>query len=164
LAGPISDHIPFVIHIDCIPRANFFRFENFWIHHPGFKETVELHWKNSPIYGNAARNILAKFKQVRAGLKSWSKSLSNLSKLIHNCNWVLLLLDGLEEQRALSSLESKLRSLVKAHLSSLLDSRRIFWKQRNTTRWVHLGDENTSFFYNIATISHEFHYLSIFLW
>jgi len=32
LARPISDHIPFVIYIDsCIPKAIFFRFENFWI-------------------------------------------------------------------------------------------------------------------------------------
>lgn len=30
LSRPISDHTPFVIHIDsCIPRSNFFRFENF---------------------------------------------------------------------------------------------------------------------------------------
>jgi len=141
-------------------KANFFRFENFWIQHPGFKETVELHWKNSPVFGNAARNICAKFKQVRAGLKSWSKSLSNLTKLIHNCNWVLLLLDGLEDQRALSILESNFRSLVKTHLSYLMESRRIFWKQRNTIRWVHLGDENTSFFHNIATISHKKNFIT----
>jgi hypothetical protein len=44
LSRPISDHTPFVIHIDSyIPRSNFFRFENFWIQHPRFKETVELH-------------------------------------------------------------------------------------------------------------------------
>lgn len=73
-----------------------------------------------------------KFKQVRAGLKKWSKNLSNLSKLIYNCNWVLLLLDGLEDQRPLSRLETSFRNLVKLHLSNLLESRRIYWKQRNT--------------------------------
>lgn len=46
LSRPISDHIPFVIHIDsCIPKANIFRFENFWLQHPGFKETVANHCK-----------------------------------------------------------------------------------------------------------------------
>jgi hypothetical protein len=61
-------------------------------------ETIDLHWKNSPFYANAARNISAKFKQVRVGLKLWSRSLSQLSKLIFNCNWLLSLMDGLEEQ------------------------------------------------------------------
>ena len=38
------------------------------------------------------------------------------------------------------------KSLVKTHLASLLESKRKYWKQRNTVRWVTLGDENTSFF------------------
>jgi hypothetical protein len=29
------------------------------------------------------------------------------------------------------------------------------WKQRNTIRWVKLGDENTHFFHTVATISHR---------
>jgi len=41
-----------------------------------------------------------------------------------------------------------------------MESRRVFWKQRNTIRWVHLGDENTSFFHNIATISHKKNFIT----
>jgi len=88
----------------------------------------------------------AKFKQVRAGLKIWSKKLSNLSKLIYNYNWVLLLLDGLEDQRELSRQETTFRALVKSHLATLLEAKRVYWKQRNSVRWVKLGDENTHFF------------------
>jgi len=75
-----------------------FRFENFWIQHLGFLETVSLHWNNSPFYGNAAKKLSSKLEHVRVGLKSWSKGLSNLNKLIYNCKWVLHLLDGLEDQ------------------------------------------------------------------
>jgi hypothetical protein len=45
--------------------------------------------------------------------------------------------------------------LVKWHLSKLLESKRFYWKRRNTVRWVKLVDENTSFFHVMATISHK---------
>jgi len=64
-------------------------------------------------------------------------------------------MDGLEEQRQLSNLEKAFKRLVKGHLASLLESKRIYWKQRNTVRWVKLGDENRSFFHTMATIAHK---------
>jgi len=118
-------------------------------------DTVKLHWNSSPFFANAARNLSTKLKQVRAGLRSWSKTLSKVSKLIYNCNWVLLLLDGLEDQRPLSDLEISFRRLVKSHLANLLESKRTYWKQRSTIRWINLGDENTHFFHTMATISHK---------
>ena len=121
LSRPTSDHIPYVIHIGSnIPKYKLSRFENYWAEHPGFLENVSLHWNNSLVYANTAKNISSKMKHVRAGLRNWSKNLSNLNKLIYNCNWVLSLMDGLEDQRPLSRLESIFRGLVKSHLSSLL--------------------------------------------
>ena len=78
-----------------------------------------------------------------------------MSKLIYNCNWFLLLLDGLEDQRELSRLEMAFRALVKSHLATLLEAKRVYWKQRNSVRWVKLGDENTHFFHTMATIDHK---------
>jgi hypothetical protein len=69
-------------------------------------------------------------------------------------------MDGLEEQRTLSDLETTFRKLVKNHLASLLESKRIYWKQRNTVRWVKLGDENTQFFHTIATINHKKNFIA----
>lgn len=59
------------------------------------------------------------------------------------------------DQRPLSRLEAAFRSLVKDHLATLLDSKCVYWKQRNTIRWVKFGDENNHFFHSIATISHK---------
>lgn len=89
----------------------------------------------------------------------WSKNFSKLNKLIYNSDWVLLLLDGLEDQRPLSWLETAFRKLVKTHLASLLESKRTYWKQRNTVRWVTLGDQNSSFFHTMATISHKKYFI-----
>lgn len=143
-----------MIHIgSSIPKSKLFRFENYWTEHPSFLENVALHWNNSPVFANAAKNLSSKLKHVRAGLKTWSKKLSNLNMLIYNYNWVVLLMDGLEDQRPLSILESVFRGMVKTHQASLLESKRTYWKQRNTVRWVILGGENSSFF-------HYGHYLS----
>jgi hypothetical protein len=124
---PISDHVPYVIQITTkIPKANVLRFENYWVNHSDFLDTVKLHWEPTPFYGCAAKTINAKFKQTRRGLKPWSKSFSNLNRAIHNSGWVLALLDGLEDAMPLSRLDKNSRKLVKSHLAKLLESKRTY--------------------------------------
>lgn len=93
LGRPLFDHSPHVITIDTgILRSPLFRFENYWLNFPDFKEVVALHWNSSYHYANSAQTVNAKFKQVRAWLKKWSRELSKLNKLINNSNYVLALL------------------------------------------------------------------------
>jgi hypothetical protein len=94
--------------------------------HVDFLNIVLLHWNTTPFFANAAKSINAKFKQVRMGLKKWRKNLQNFNKLLHNSEWVLLLLDGLEEQRHLCDVEISLRDLVKRHIANLLESKRAY--------------------------------------
>lgn len=71
LSKPTPDHIPYVINIGTsIPKSSLFRFENHWVEHGDFLQTVERHWNTSPYYANAAKTLSAKFKQVRARLKN----------------------------------------------------------------------------------------------
>jgi hypothetical protein len=100
-----------------------------------------------------AKTISGKFKQLRKGLKKWSKEFSQLNKLINNCSWMLAFMDGLEDQRALSLAESNFRILVKQHLQKLLEAKRFYCKQRSTVRWVEFGDENSKLFQALATHS-----------
>lgn len=161
LGRPLSDHSPFVIKIGTsIPRSSLFRFENYWLNFPDFKEVVSLHWNTSPYFANAAQTVNAKFKQVRSGLKRWSRELSKLSKLINNSNFVLALLDGLEDHRPLSGLESSFRRVVQKHLADLLEAKRLYWKQRNTSRWVCFGNENSALFQAMATYSYRRKYIT----
>ena len=86
LARPVSDHTPCQISIQSnIPRSKFFRFENFWIHHHGFKEVVKSAWHVPVRCSNPAMILNAKLKNVRRALKKWSKSISKISLLIDNC-------------------------------------------------------------------------------
>lgn len=147
LARPVSDHTPYTLVIGTmIPKSSQFRIENYWTEFARFLDVVILHWHNNHFFANIGKMISGKFKQLRKGLKQWRKEFSNLGKLINNCNWVLAMLDGLEEQRSLSLIERYFRKSVKEYLLNLLEAKRKYWKQRSTIRWAKFGDENSVFF------------------
>lgn len=64
-----------------VPKPKLFHFENYWMEFPDFLPVVQLHW-GIALFANATRTVNAKFRQVRVGLKLWSKELSKLGKLI----------------------------------------------------------------------------------
>lgn len=84
---------------------------------------------------------------MRHNTKKWSKNLSKLASIIENCNYVLAMLDGIDDQRHLSNIEKNFRKALKAHLGKLLEARRIYWRKRANIRWAKLGNENTIFFH-----------------
>jgi hypothetical protein len=116
LAKITSDHIPCRITVSTrIPKSNIFRFENFWVEHDGFFDLVHNYWSSlsEPRNVNSAKVICLKFKKLRGELKAWSKSLSNLSLLIENCNKVIGFMDTLEDRRGLYNPEANMKILVK---------------------------------------------------
>ena len=146
LARPTSDHVPCVVSIGTsIPKAAVFRFENHWFSFPGFMDVVQNIWAiHCP--GDSAKRLSAKFKLLRKALRKWSTSISQLNKIIDNCNDVILLLDGLEDTRNLHISEKNFRDIVKKKLDQLLKCKQIYWRQRCIVRWAKLGEENTYFF------------------
>jgi hypothetical protein len=91
LAKTTSDHLPCKIQIVTnIPKANIFRFENYWLSHPSCFELIKIAW-STPTIGtlDSARNISAKLKLLRRMLKLWARNLSNLSNLIGNYNMTI---------------------------------------------------------------------------
>ena len=152
LAHHTSDHVPCMVQIGTsIPKAKIFRFENFWVEHPGFFDVVQGAWNVEVRSSSSATMVAAKFKNLRRALKRWSKGLSNFKIKIQNCNRVLEVLDKLEENRRLYLHEANFRNILKNHVSRLIRYKNTYWKQRYTSRWVVLGDENTKFFHSAAT-------------
>jgi hypothetical protein len=134
-----------------MPKSNIFIFENFWTSLPDFLPTVKYFWDLQQGRSDSALSLSAKLKILRRGLKAWSKEMSKLNKLINNSSYVLALIDGLEEQRPVSLMEKNFREELRVHLLILMESKRVYWKQRSTIRWVKFGDENTTLFHSIAT-------------
>jgi hypothetical protein len=121
LSMPISDHTPYVVQISTqIPKLPVFCFENYWVEFEGFFDIVKLHWETTPFFGDSARTLSGKFKQVRRGFKAWSRELSKLNKNIHNCSWVIALIDGLEDVRSLSAIEKNFRKNVQKYMANCL--------------------------------------------
>ena len=126
----------------------------------GLNQVIKERWQHSGVYKNAAHDISARFKSIRYGLRKWSRHLSQLNKIIDSCNFVLALLDGLEDQRHLSLLEKNFRKSLKLHLIKLLEAKRIYWRNITKIRWAKLGGENTSFSHTYATKSYRNNFIS----
>jgi hypothetical protein len=161
LTKPTSDHVPCVVTIGTnIPKSNLFRFQNYWLQHSQFKEIVQNAW-NIPVgYIDSAKRINAKFKNLRRALKMWAKNLPCLKDLIDKVNSVICLLDNLEEFRTLSLEEWNLRDILKAHVITLLQNHKAYWKQRGKINWVKLGDANTKKIHIKATISYRKNFIA----
>ncbi|XP_071676915.1 uncharacterized protein [Lolium perenne] len=152
MAKPTSDHIPCLVSIDTvIPKAQLFRFENFWVHQRGFFECVKEVWEQPIGLASSAAIIARKLKLLRVALKHWKMSLSKLKLLIDKCNLVILFFDNLEEVRALFIHEFNFRKIVQHQLQRLLKSQHNYWKKRCIVRWMKMGEENTKFFHAMAT-------------
>mgnify|MGYP000863857686 FL=1 len=152
LAKTASDHVPCVVSISTrIPKAHIFRFENYWIHQPGFMECVQQVWQRQSQKSHISAVIMDKLKSLRFALKKWQKGLSHIKGLIEKCNWVILWLDDLEDSRPLFLPESNFRKLVKSHHDHLLHLQFLYWKKRCTIRYIKVGEENLKFFQAMAT-------------
>jgi hypothetical protein len=109
-----SDHTPCVVQIGTTrPKAQIFRFENFWLDHPDFMDIVKLTWNVEVRANNAASRILAKFKLPRRVLKRWSKGLAKFKQKLKQCNGILEILDKFEENSPLYNLEANSRTILK---------------------------------------------------
>ena len=103
MAKTTSDHVPVNVRIgSAIPRANIFRFENYWLQHSQFKDIVQTIWSQEVNEKDSAKIIAAKFKRLSKGLKIWSTQISNLRKTIDDTNFLILCYDNFEEYIALS--------------------------------------------------------------
>jgi hypothetical protein len=70
LAKKGSDHVPCVVNIDTnIPKAKIFRFENYWVDLPGFKECVTQSWERGSVKLYSSAIIADKLKGLRQDLK-----------------------------------------------------------------------------------------------
>jgi len=151
-----SDHWPCIIEISTtIPRSNVFRFENYGLTHEDFAEVVVRGWNAPQHLLDPAKNLTAKFKNLRRELKVWKAQLPSLALTIQNIKTVLHFLEAIEIFRDLSLLEWNFRNLVADKLVSLLKQQRTYWKQRGKIRWVKDGDPGTKFFHAHATIRHR---------
>jgi hypothetical protein len=129
LSRDTSDHCPCLVSISTnIPKAKVFRFKNYWMMRKEFIEVVEHGWSRPNNQPNVAKRLGSKFKNMRKFLRQWHGNLANLAKTIENNKLIILLLDSMEEFRDLTLEEWNFRKIMQAHLESLLQQKKEYWK------------------------------------
>jgi len=85
-----SNHVPCAISISTkSPKGSFFHLENHWLEHSDFYSVVQQQWTGPVHIINAAKILIAKFKNLRVALKAWKVTLSNLKTVIDSIKIVL---------------------------------------------------------------------------
>ena len=121
LGKPVSDHIPCVVTIESsIPKSKLFRFENFWIKMPGFKEIVQGAWNQNVNHVDLYHMFFHKLKKISQALRKWSKTIFAHSKVqLHMALEVILRLDVAQELRPLSVEERDICTRLKRKVVAL---------------------------------------------
>jgi hypothetical protein len=141
-----------MVQIDTsIPKAQLFRFENYWVDQSGFMDVVSSVWSSEVHATSSVTRVGAKKKLLRRVLKRWAMGLSKLKEQIKCCNYVLAVMDKIEENRFLVVQERNFRRILKKHILMLLKAQKEYWRKRYTVRSSKLGDESTKFFHAVAT-------------
>jgi mannosylglycoprotein endo-beta-mannosidase len=103
LVRDTSDHTPCVITASTkTPRPMVFRFENYWLEHEDFMAVMLQGWSSISQQQDCAKNLSAKFKNLRRVFKAWKAHLPNLAAVIKNTKEVIQWLDIIEETRDLT--------------------------------------------------------------
>lgn len=67
-----SDHCPCIVNISShIPKGGIFRFEYYWLKHDNFGNILSQVWDAPTTQSDCAKNLTAKFKNLRKALKDW---------------------------------------------------------------------------------------------
>lgn len=94
-----SDHVPLIISIaTTVPRPSIFHFENSWLRNPAFLPAILLSWSSSASTTDTAGSLVARLKGIQYAAKVWARKHRSPPSIYHNCKFIILLLDLLEEQ------------------------------------------------------------------
>jgi hypothetical protein len=144
-----SDHYPLKIETTSnIPRYQVFRYYNNWPLKPGFKELVSSVWSDTPPKSDAVGTLVVKIKILCQKAKVWKKSLLPDRSHLNNAKRALNLMDWIEDQRALSHIETVFRNLLKRKIADLIHLVAIPARQIGKVAWCVLGDEDSRFFFH----------------
>jgi hypothetical protein len=150
-AHDTSDHVPLVASISTsIPRGLIFRYEQSWSLHSVFRSSITYVW-HATSRSDATARVVARLKWCRLACKAWTGRTSPFAQHEKDYRVLINLLDGLEEFRLLSPLESRLRTLTIDCLHVSIQERVIHWKAHAKIRYAIKGDENSKFFHATAT-------------
>jgi hypothetical protein len=134
-----------------IPGSQVFRYCNNWPLKQGFKDLVSSVWAKTPPKSDAAGTLVARIKILCQKAKAWKKTLQPNRSHLNNATKSLDLMDWIEDQRALSHIETIFRNLHKRKIAYLIHLVVVATRQIGKVSWCALGDEDSSFYHSRAS-------------
>ena len=149
LSSSLSDHCPLLLANGRGPkRPRSFRFENFWIQMPGFKDVVSKAWNGHHNHLEPCHLLFHKLKKTGQELRRWSKTLFSKTKVeLHMALEVILRFDIAQESRSLSLEEREIRARLKRRIIGLVALERSRKRQCSRITKLKEGDANTKYFH-----------------
>lgn len=101
-----------------------------------------------------------KLKGLREHLRIWNKEVfGDIGCGKKGCLDNILRWDGLEGEVGLDSSDIAARREAQRDLERILEMEEILWRQKSRIQWSKEGDQNTKFFYKIASIRRSINYI-----
>ena len=146
----LSDHCPLLLSNQSGPRRpSSFKFENYWVKLPGFKDVVRTAWDTPTDHHEPFHVLCHKLHSTSQKLKAWSKEInSDAKKLFFMAQEIILRLDIAQENRSLTAAELLLRAKLKKRILGLAVIERARCKQASRLSSIKLGDANTKYFHH----------------
>eukprot|EP00253_Pinus_taeda_P008572 PITA_08572 len=157
-----SDHWP--IALQWHQRGNStkrpFRFDNFWLTHPDFKDFVRQTWvKYKPTRESKMANFQKKLKFLKKEIKHWNHTtFGNIFKAQDVLNQEMksiqqrIITEGRSEELA------KQEQDIEEQILNRAQEEEILWRQKSRIRWLRAGEKNTKFFHK-TTVQRRMHKL-----
>ena len=146
----LSDHCPLLLSNQSGPRRpSSFKFENYWVKLPGFKDVVRTAWDTTTDHHEPFHVLCHKLHSTSQKLKAWSKEINyDAKKLFFMAQEIILRLDIAQENRSLTAAELLLRAKLKKRILGLAVIERARCKQASRLSSIKLGDANTKYFHH----------------
>ncbi|KAF7814503.1 reverse transcriptase [Senna tora] len=151
-----SDHCAIVLHLDFRDSRSrrSFKFEAFWLDHPGFMDLIKKSWYPLDGFSDAMPvPVLANLKRCSRELDLWSsKTFLNNKKLIDK-----LVREFQKCKEGLLTVEKALRAdEILKELKEVWEREEKYWWQRSRIKWLDFGDKNTKFFHSSTIMRRNF--------